>query len=187
MHKKLIALLGAGVLCVGFATAAEAQKVGFCDYRRLNAEAPQIREAMQAVQGEFQPKVKALQAQQKDFEGRVQKFQRDQATMADSERTKAERELRETEIGLARKQKEIEEDFQLRQNEVLRQVEALVLGEVEKVAKAQGYDLIVRDAAFRADNIDVTQAVLNSLQAKAKASAPAAPAASPAPAKPTAK
>ena len=60
----------------------------------------------------------------------------------------------------------------------------LVLGEVEKVAKAQGYDLIVRDAAFRSESIDVTQAVLNSLQAKAKAAAPAAAAA---PAKPNGK
>ena len=50
--------------------------------------------------------------------------------------------------------------------------------------KAQGYDLIVRDAAFRSESIDVTQAVLNSLQAKAKAAAPAAAAA---PAKPNGK
>jgi outer membrane protein len=180
MHKKFIALHCDGALGAGFASVAEAQKVGFCDYRRLTAEAPQSRDAMAAVQGEFQPKAKLLQGQQKEFEARVQKFQRDQATMADSEKSKVERELRDTEIGLARKEKELQEDFQLRQNEELRKIEALVLGEVEKVAKANGYDLIVRDAAYRSDNIDVTQQVLNSLQAKAKSAAPASAAPAPA-------
>ena len=184
MHKKLMALFCTCALSMGLVSVAQAQKVGFCDFRRLSAEAPQIRESMQAVQAEFEPRIKQFQAQVKDYEARVQKFQRDQATMADAERGKTEREIRDLQISLGRKQKEIEEDQQLRQQEVGHQVEALVLGEVEKVAKAQGYDLIVRDAAFRSESIDVTQAVLNSLQAKAKAAAPAAAAA---PAKPNGK
>ena len=174
MHKKLTAVLCAGALGLGFVSVAQAQKVGFCDYRRLSQEAPQIKEAQATVQSEFQPKAKQFETQKKDFEARVQKYQRDQATMAEAERTKTERDLRDSQIALERKQKELEEDLQLRQQEVMHNIEVLVQAEVEKVARAQGYDLIVRDAAYRSDSIDVTQQVLSSLQAKA--GTPVAPA-----------
>lgn len=186
MHTKLIVVVAAGLMSLGMVSVAQAQKVGFCDFRRLSTEVPQIRERLQEVEAQFQPRIKQFQAQVKDFEARAQKFQRDQATMADAERTKTERELRDTQISLGRKQKEIEEDQQLAQQEVGHKIEVEVLAEVERVAKAQGYDLIVRDAAFRSDSIDITQAVLNSLSAKAKTAAPATPAAPPA-AKPSSK
>jgi len=182
MQKKLVAIFCAGALMLGFVSAAQAQKVGFCDFRRLASEAPQFKDAQQTIEAEFQPRYKQLQAQQKDFEAKVQKYQRDSATMAEAERGKTERDLRDVQISLGRKQKELEEDAQLRQQELGHTVEAQMFAEVERVAKSQGYDLIVRDAAFRSDNIDITASVLASLQAKAKTSvAPAtAPAAKPA-------
>jgi outer membrane protein len=156
-------------------------KIGYVDLRRVMAEAPQARDATATLESEFGPRGKQLQAQQKEYETRVQKFERDQPTMSDGERTKAQKDIRDTQLGLERRGKEFQEDLELRRNEELQKVQRSIVEEVQKVAKAQSYDLVAADGViYHSDAIDLTAPVLASLQARAKAT-PAAPAA---PAKP---
>jgi outer membrane protein len=172
-----IALATAALAC---GANAQAQKLAVVDSQRLLAEAPQARAATQTLETEFGPRQKSLEAQKKDFESRAAKFERDQATMAEAERTKTQRELRDSQLNLERRAKEFQEDVQLRQNEELQRVQKAIYESVRTYAKAQGYDIVLAGGVvYSSEAVDITSQVLANLQAKA-ATAPAAPAAAPA-------
>lgn len=184
MHKT-VRILAATVL-LGFAAVpvAHAQtKIGVVDYQRLLAEAPQAKAAAQTLETEFGPRQKQLETSRKDLEARMQKFERDQATMAEAERTKTQRDLRDAQVNFERRAKEFQEDGQLRQNEELQRVQKAIVQEVQAYAKAQGFDLVIAQGViYRSDSIDITPAVLATLEKRGVAAAPAAapkPAATP--------
>jgi outer membrane protein len=179
MRISLLSLAAALALGLAAAPIAAAQsKIGVVDYRRLIAESPQAREAQSTLENEFGPRQRQLQAQAKEFEAKGQKFERDQATMSDSERARTQKELRDTQIALERRNKELQEDADLRKNEELQKVQRAIVEEVQKLAKAQGYDLVLAEGViYRADAIDITAPVLATLQAKAPKTAANAPAA----------
>ncbi|MCZ8131308.1 MAG: OmpH family outer membrane protein [Steroidobacteraceae bacterium] len=186
LPAALVAALAVALATFAAAPAARAQaagaaKIGVVDYNRLLAEAPQARAAAQTLETEFGPRQKQLEQTRKDLEGRLQKFERDQATMAEAERTKTQRELRDAQLNFERRAKEFQEDGQMRQNEELQRVQRLIIQEVQNYARAQGYDLVIAQGViYRSDAIDITQAILGTLE-KRGAAAPA-PAPAPAPA-----
>ena len=172
--KSLIAVSFATVALAG-AASAQAQKIAVVDSQRLLAEAPQARAATQTLESEFGPRQKTLEAQKKDFEGRAQKFERDQATMAEAERTKTQRDLRDAQLNLERRAKEFQEDVQMRQNEELQRVQKAIFEAVRAYAKEKGFDIVLAGGVvYSSDTVDITSQVLSNLQAKA-ATAPAAP------------
>ncbi len=188
MRITSLTLVAFGLAAMALTSAAHAQsqKIAVVDSQRLLAEAPQARAASQALEAEFGPRQKTLEAQKKDFETRGQKFERDQATMAEAERTKTQRELRDAQLGLERRAKEFQEDVQLRQNEELQRVQKSIYESVRVYAKSQGFDIVLAGGViYNSETVDITSQVLANLQSKAAAApvAPAAPAAAPAPKK----
>ena len=97
-----------------------------------------------------------------------EKLTRDSAVMSEAERSKAERELRDAQRDMARKQNEFVEDLNVRRNEELGRLQKTLLS-----ARTQGYDLVIGDGVlFAKDAINITPQVLSAIRAKA----PAAPA-----------
>ncbi len=186
MRISSLALIVAGAVGLALTPAAyaQSQKIAVVDSQRLLAEAPQARAASQALETEFGPRQKTLESGKKDFEARAQKFERDQATMSESERNKTQRDLRDSQLNLERRAKEFQEDVQLRQNEELQRVQKAIYDSVRAYAKVQGYDIVLAGGViYSSDGVDITSQVLANLTSKA-AAAPAAPAAAPAPKKP---
>jgi outer membrane protein len=178
MRITSLALIVAGFVGLGLTPAAfaQSQKIAVVDSQRLLAEAPQARAAGAALETEFGPRQKTLEAQKKDLEARGQKFERDQATMSESERTKTQRDLRDAELNLQRRAKEFQEDVQLRQNEELQRVQKAIYEAVRAYAKEKGYDMVLAGGViYSSESVEITSAVLSNLVAKAPA-APAAPA-----------
>jgi len=180
MRIQTLALILASTLGVSSVALADGQKIAVVNIQRVLAEAPQARSASQTLESEFGTRGKALEAQKKEFEARAQKFERDQATMSEAERTKTSRELRDAQLSYERRAKEFQEDVQLRQNEELQKVQKTIVEAVRVYAKAQGYDVVLADGViYNSESVDITAQLLSSLTAKAPAAAaaPAAPAA----------
>ena len=179
MRSTLKTLIAGGIASLALApfAFAQAQKIAYVDYQRVLSESPQAKAATQALESEFSPKQKQLEASRKDFEGKMQKFDRDQSTMADAERTKTQRELRETQLSLERRAKEFQEDVQMRQNEELQRVQKMIVESVRTYAKAQGLDLVIAQGViYNSESVDITVPVLANLQSKAASAGVAAPA-----------
>jgi outer membrane protein len=155
--------------------AAQAQaKVGVVNIARLLQEAPQAQAASQALENEFAARRRDLENQQKDLKAREDKLAKDGAVMAEAERRNAEKTLRDGQRELARKQNEFLEDLNVRRNEALGQLQRTVLQEVQTYAKSAGLDVVVADALYASQSVDITNQVLSALQAR-KTPAPAKP------------
>jgi outer membrane protein len=180
MRIQSLVLILASTLGFGSVALADGQKIAVVNIQRVLAEAPQARSASQTLESEFGPRGKALESQKKEFEGRAQKFERDQATMSEAERTKTSRELRDAQVSYERRAKEFQEDVQLRQNEELQKVQKTIVEATRAYAKAQGFDIVLADGViYNSDAVDITAQLLSSLTAKAPAAAAAAPAPAP--------
>jgi outer membrane protein len=171
--------LAAVALLAGAVPAAHAQlKIGVVSVPQLIEESPQAKGAMQALQDEFMPRRREIENQQKELKAREDKLTRDSAVMSEGERSKAEKDLRDGQREMQRRQNEYVEDLNVRRNEELGKLQRTLLQEVQTYAKAQGFDLVVGDGVLYAkDNLNITPAVLSNLQAHSKSAPAAAPAA----------
>jgi outer membrane protein len=167
MNKLTFALISL-VAMVSTATAQAADlNVGFVNVQRLLADAPQAKSSMQALQDEFAPRLRGLKDQETEFKSQAEKLQRDGAVMADAERLEAERALRDKQRDLVRRQEEFGEDFNLRRNEILGQLQKSLMEEVQTFARNQSYDLIVGDGIlFASERVDVTPQILSGLESR---------------------
>jgi outer membrane protein len=161
-----IALLGA------FSLPAVAQelKVGVVNIQALMEQAPQTKTSMDALQEEFAPRQREFAARQKEFEDLQAKAQKDFAVMGETERSNAERELRDLQREVTRLQTEFREDLNLRQNEELGKLQRSLLKEVQDYAEAEGYDLVVGDGVlFASTSVNITDSVLQAVEANFQA------------------
>lgn len=160
------------VLVSGFSLPALAQdlKVGVVNIQALMEQAPQTKSSMDALQEEFAPRQREFAAKQKEFEDLQAKAQKDYAVMGETERSNAEKELRDLQREVTRLQTEFREDLNLRQNEELGKLQRSLLKEVQDYAQAEGYDLIVGDGVlFASSAVNITNNVLQAVEANFQA------------------
>jgi len=172
VKKQLVSLI-LGIAMIGaFSVPAAAQelRVGVVNIQALMEQAPQTKSAMDALQEEFAPRQREFVAKQKEFEDLQAKAQKDFAVMGETERSNAEKELRDLQREVTRLQNEFREDLNLRQNEELGKLQRSLLKEVQDYAQAQGYDLVVGDGVlFASSAVNITNNVLQAVEANFQA------------------
>jgi outer membrane protein len=188
--KRSIALLS---LCFGAALlsgqASAEIKIGVVNFQKLLEEAPQTKTAMQALENEFAPRRRELLTMQNDLKARDEKLQKEGAVMAEADRAKAEKTLRDQQREFSRKAGEFQDDASTRRNEEIGKVQRYLVTEIQAYGNAQGFDLVLGEGVFFAKGpLDVTANVLAVLATKpttlpAAPPQPKAPAASTAPPK----
>jgi outer membrane protein len=180
---SLLALGLCGLVASGQASAEI--KMGVVNFQKLLEEAPQTKTAMQALENEFAPRRRELLTMQNDLKARDEKLQKEGAVMAEADRAKAEKTLRDQQREFSRKAGEFQDDASTRRNEEIGKVQRYLVSEIQSYANAQGFDLVLGDGVFFAKGpLDITANVLAVLQTK-PATLPAAPPGAVAPAKPS--
>src|SRR5271170_1079750 len=167
--------------------ASAEMKIGVVNFQKLMEEAPQVKSAMQALQNEFGPRQRELVTMQNDLKARDEKLAKEGAVMAEADRVKAEKTLRDQQREFSRKGGEFQDDLSTRKNEEIGKVQRYLLQEIQAYSSAQGFDLVLGEGVFYAKPpLDITAQVLEILKTK-PANLPGAGAAKPpaaAPAKP---
>jgi outer membrane protein len=173
-HTVFGALIVIATLAAAPVAQAQALKIGFVNFGRLLEESPQAKAAQQALEGEFMPRQREVAAQQKSLEEKSDKLKKEAVVMSEADRVRTEREVRDLELNVQRRFKELQEDLNLRRNEEVGRMQRALLQEVQAYAKANGYQLIVSEGVlFAAEGIDITPQVVAAI--KSKAQAPATP------------
>ena len=173
-HPLFGALIVIATLAAAPAVQAQALKIGYVNFGRLLEESPQAKAAQQALEGEFMPRQRDVAAQQKSLEEKSDKLKKEAAVMSEADRIRSEREVRDLELSVNRRFKELQEDLNLRRNEEVGRMQRALLQEVQAYAKANGYQLIVSEGVlFAAEGVDITPQVVAAI--KSKSPAPAAP------------
>lgn len=159
----LMAIAGLGATS---ATAAEV-KIGVVSLPRLAENSPQGKLMAQTLQDEFAGREREIVALGKELQEKDGVFKRDGAVMSENERRNMERELREGQRDLQRRQQEVMEDFNIRRNEELGKLQRSLMQEVREFAKSNSYDIIIGEGVlFASDALNVTDEVLAALESR---------------------
>jgi outer membrane protein len=142
-------------------------KMGVVNFQKLLEEAPQTKTAMQALENEFAPRRRELLTMQNDLKAKDEKLQKEGAVMAEPDRAKAEKSLRDQQREFSRKASEFQDDASTRRNEEIGKVQRYLVTEIQGYAAAQGFDLVLGDGVFYAKApFDITANVLAVLATK---------------------
>lgn len=160
-NKYVIGLmLAAGVF--GVANATEL-KIGYVNTQRLFRDAPLAVKAQKRLDTEFGKRDQELQKQLKQIQGLQESLQKNEVTMAESDRRQKEKELADQTRDYQRKLREFREDLNSRQNEEMAQVLERANKVIRNIAEAEKIDLIIQDAAYVSPRIDITDRVIKAL------------------------
>src|SRR5450432_785991 len=160
-----LALCLCGLL--GAQQASAEVKIGVVNFQKLLEEAPQTKTAMAALENEFAPRRRELLTMQNDLKAKDEKLQKEGAVMAEADRAKAEKTLRDQQREFSRKAGEFQDDASTRRNEEIGKVQRYLVTEIQGYATAQGYDLVLGDGVFYAKGpLDITANVLAVLATK---------------------
>lgn len=159
----------AALAATGMAAPAFAEiKIAVVDYGRLVEESPQAKTALDAIRNEFTPKEREIRNQEAALKAKEEKLTKDGATMSPDQRSRAEKDLRDGARDLQRRRSEIQDDFNARRTEEMSRLQKTLIEEVRAYAKAQNFDIVIADGViYSVPALDITPAILTSLQSRA--------------------
>lgn len=162
MGTKNIAILA---FCLGIFGVAHAQtsKVGYINADKIMTESAPAKAAEKKLEADFSRRAKEMHETQVRLKAMSDKLEKDLPVLAESDRLKRQRELADLSQDFQRKQRAFREDLMQRRNEELTRVVDRAKKEIDRIAKAEKYDLIVQDAAYFSPRVDITDQVMKAL------------------------
>lgn len=162
MKSKIALFL---TLMLAASTSFAELKIGFVNVAKVLEKAPQAAKAKSRLETEFSPRDKALAAQVKEIKAMEEKLGKDSAVMGEEERRRVERDLLDKKRDAARAQQEFSDDFNMRRNEELGNLQKRIVEAVRALAKEESFDLLLTEGVIYAnDQIDVTSRVQQKLE-----------------------
>ena len=173
--RPMIARLSAAAAAAAAATAllaapagavAQELKIGYVNSDRMLRDAAPAKAAQAKLEGEFGKREKELNDAAARLKVAADKFEKDQVTLAESERARRQRDLVEQERDLQRKRREFQEDLNQRKNEELAAVVERANKVIKQIYETEKYDLVLQDAVFASTRVDITDKVIKALNAQ---------------------
>ena len=165
LSKNLfIALMVAASALTSLAQAQDF-KIGIVNTDRILRDSNVAKAAQAKLESEFLKREKDLNDAITSFKTSAEKFERDAPTLAEVQRVAKQKQLIELDRDLKRRQREFQEDLSARKNEENQTLFEKAGRAVKQVAESEKYDLILQDAAYFNPKHDITQKVINVLNA----------------------
>ena len=163
------AVLAAAALSLALAAPAMAQelKIGYVNSERVLREATPAKAAQTKLEAEFGKREKELNDAALRLKGAGDKLEKDSPTLADSERSRRQRDLVEQDRDLQRKRREFQEDLNQRRNEELAAVVERANRAIKQIFDSEKYDVILQEVIFASGRVDITDKVIKILNAPA--------------------
>jgi outer membrane protein len=143
--------------------AAQDFRVGFVNTDRIFREANLAKAAQAKLEQEFSRREKEIQTLANQLKTTSEKFEREAPTLPETQRVNRQRQLVELDRDFQRKQREFQEDLNLRKNEELQGVLERANRVIKQVAESEKYDLVIQEAVYIHPKHDITDKVLGAL------------------------
>lgn len=160
-----IALSTALLLSVAGAAAADT-KVGAVNVERILRDSSTAKAVSAKLEQDFSKRERDLRGSADQLRQAVEKFERESPTLPESQRASRQRTLVDQERDLQRRQRDFQEELNLRRNEALQQVVEKLNRVIRTIAEAEKYDLIVQEAYYVSPRVDITDRVMTQLDGK---------------------
>jgi outer membrane protein len=161
LSRAVLVALASGL--VAGAAIAQDFRIGFVNTERIFREANQAKAAQTKLEQEFSRREKEVQGLGASLKAASDKFEREAPTLPESQRVIRQRQLVDMDREFQRKQREFQEDLNLRKNEELQQVLERANRVIKQVAEAEKYDLVIQEAVYINPKHDITDKVLAGL------------------------
>ena len=155
-----VLLIGIGLSHV----VSAAPKLGYVDVAKIMEQAPQAEDARVTLEEEFKPRDEALAAERESILKLEQRIQRDGDIMSASQREALTSEIRDRSRQFQREREAFKEDLSVRRNEALAKLQEEIYQVILQVAERNGYDLVLTDAIYATDEVDMSELVLRRLR-----------------------
>ena len=160
----VFSFIALGILSLATSASGQELKIGFVNTDRVFKEAAPALRSQKKLQEEFAPRdqeIKDVNAQATEVKAKLEK---DGLTMAESEKRALESELARLSREIQRLQREFREELNLRKQEELKVILRIANEEIDKIAAEEKYDLILQEAVYRSDRLDITDKVIKALE-----------------------
>ena len=159
--------LMAAVLLMALPGLALAEKIGYVDALRLIDESPQGQSELKKLEDEFAGRNRDIKGRMDLFESRKADLEKNAVLMAADEVEQVTEELRDMQRDIRRDQRDYNEEYNERRKNSLAELQKVISEAVIFIAKRDNYDLIVQQAVFASDQINITDKVLEELVKRA--------------------
>jgi outer membrane protein len=144
---------------------ADDYKIGVINTERILREAAPAKDAARRIEQEFKARDTALAEQQRELRELTERLDKDGATLSEADRAARQREIDTRVRDVERLRRQIAEDLKVRQFDEMAKIKELLDVVLTKIAKEQGYDLILQDGVYVGRSVDMTDLVIKALGA----------------------
>ena len=157
-----LALVAAPVMSL----QAQELKIGYVNLERVTRESNFAKVAQTKLEAEFSRREKDIKDAELKLRQTADKFDKDSTLLSEADRGRRQRDLAEQDRDLQRKKREYSEDLQQRRGEELQVLIERTNRIVKQIFDNEKYDLILQDASFVSNRVDITKKVIDALNAQ---------------------
>ena len=165
MKSFLVNVLALSALALSAGAQAEELKIGYVNSDRVLRDAVPAKAAQAKLESEFSKREKEVGDIANRLKALSDKLEKDAPTLAESERSRRQRDLVDQDREFQRKRREFQEDLNQRKNEELSAVVERANKVIKQIFETEKYDLIVQEVVFASPKIDITDKVIKALNA----------------------
>ena len=158
-------LVAAAALSLAAGVSAQELKIGYVNSERVLREAAPAKAAQAKLEAEFKKRETELADQGNRLRAAMDKLEKEGPTIAESERTRRQRDLADQDRDFQRKRRELLEDLNQRKNEELSGVVERANKVIKQIFEQEKYDLILQEVIFAGPRVDITKKVVDALNA----------------------
>ena len=145
---------------------AQELRIGYVNSDRVLRDAIPAKAAQAKLETEFSKREKDLAEFANRLKAAGDKLDKDAPTLAETERSRRQRDLVEQDREFQRKRREFQEDLSQRKNEELASVVERANKVIKQIFETEKYDLILQEAVFASSKVDITDKVIKALNAQ---------------------
>ncbi|MEP7275809.1 MAG: OmpH family outer membrane protein [Betaproteobacteria bacterium] len=165
-YRRLLPITAAALLALPALACAEDYKIGVINTDRILRESTPAKEAAKKIEQEFQARETTLRRLERELRDLTAKLDREGATMTRGDQATLQRDVDMRGRELERSRRQLTEDLKGRQFDEMSRIKDRLDAVLTKLAKDQGYDLILQDGLFVRRSVDITDAVIKALEAR---------------------
>lgn len=163
MKKSVRTLLLASLTFLAAAPAFAETKIGFINMEQILTKSVPMERAQKKLAKEFEKREAELNTLGTRLRDMQVALEKNDVTMSEADRRVKEREWNSLNSEFQRKRREYTEDLNQRRAEELKVVRDRFVQIVKQIGDSGKYDLIVEDAIYHSEAVDITPQVMKAL------------------------
>ncbi|TFW27020.1 OmpH family outer membrane protein [Duganella callida] len=157
------------VLALGWCSLAPVQaqtnpsRIAWISPERIYNESRLAKLAEEKLKEEFKGREKAMNDMAARLKAASEKLDKDAPSLSEQDRLKRQRDVFELDKEYQRRQREFREDQSQRVNEERQAISEKATKIIKQLANTEGFDIVLQDAVWASNRIDITDKVLAAL------------------------